>query len=104
MSELTDATAAITALIASYGQTRDELVEVMTTPADGGVAGDGKVQVTLPNGSKAKLESIAAAYAKLDSGAAAKDYVDRVAIDMAAKFIALQALIVQRWNDEDARD
>lgn len=103
MSELTDATAAIAALITNYGQTRDELVEVMTTPADGGDAGDGKVEVTLPTGSKVKVESIAAAYAKLDSGAAAKDYVDRVAINMATQLIALQTMIVKRWNEEDAR-
>jgi len=93
MSELTDATAAITALIASYGLTRDELVEVMTTPADGGNAGDGKVEVTLPNGSKMKIDSVAAAYA----------YIDRINLRMATDLIKLQALIVSRWNEEDAR-
>ena len=93
MSELTDATNAITALIASYGLTRDELVEVMTTPADGGDAGDGKVEVTLPNGSKTKIDSVAAAYA----------YIDRINLRMATDLIKLQAMIVNRWNEEDAR-
>lgn len=93
MSELTDATAAITALIASYGLTRDELVEVMTTPADGGDAGDGKVEVTLPNGSKIKIDSVAAAYA----------YIDQINLRMATDLIKLQAMIVNRWNEEDGR-
>lgn len=93
MSELTDATAAITALIASYGLTRDELVEVMTTPADGGDAKDGKVEVTLPNGSKIKVDSVAAAYA----------YIDRINLRMATDLIKLQAMVVNRWNEEDGR-
>lgn len=94
MSELTDATAAITALITTYGQTRDELVEVLTTPADGGDTGDGKVEVTLPNGTKTKIESIAAAYS----------YIDSINIRMAADLIKLQAMFVRYMNEEDARD
>ena len=58
MSELTDATAALTALISHYGQTRDELVAAMTTPADGGQSGDGTVNITLPNGDQVRLQSL----------------------------------------------
>jgi hypothetical protein len=94
MSDTTQLTQAVTDLIAGYSQTRDEMVEVLTTPADGGDAGDGKVEVTLPNGSKTKIDSVAAAYA----------YVDRINVQMATRLIELQTMIVQRWNEEDARD
>ncbi len=88
MSDITPLTQAVSALVADYGQTRDEMVEVLTTPADGGAAGDGKVDVTLPNGTVVKVDSVAAAYR----------YIDRINIQMATSLIQLQALVLERLN------
>jgi hypothetical protein len=51
MSELSDATAALVQLTTMYAETRDNIVDLMTAPADGGPNADGFYDVPLPDGS-----------------------------------------------------
>lgn len=51
MSELSDATAALVQLTTMYSQTRDDMVDLMTAPADGGPNADGFYDIPLPDGS-----------------------------------------------------
>lgn len=50
MSELSEATAAVNALLVRYGVTRDEMADVLSGPADGGPEGNGYYPVTLADG------------------------------------------------------